>query len=92
MDIIVKPLVTEKMTQQTERYQRYGFVVNRRATKTQIKQAVESLFEVEVDAVRVLNTKGKTKRAGMRMGRRKNWKKAYVRVKSGQSIEFIGGE
>ncbi len=92
MNVILAPHVTEKAANVGESSNQYVFRVASDATKPEIKKAVETLFEVEVDAVRVLNTKGKTKRFGARMGRRKDWKKAYVRVKAGQEIDFIGGE
>lgn len=92
MNVILAPHVTEKAANVGESSNQYVFRVASDATKPEIKQAVEALFEVEVDAVRVLNTKGKTKRFGARLGRRKDWKKAYVRVKAGQEIDFIGGE
>ena len=92
MKVILAPHITEKAANIGESSNQYVFKVATDATKPEIKQAVETLFEVEVDAVRVLNTKGKTKRSGARLGRRKDWKKAYVRVKAGQEIDFIGGE
>ncbi len=92
MKVILAPHVTEKAANVGESSNQYVFKVASDATKPEIKKAVEALFEVEVDAVRVLNTKGKTKRFGNRFGRRKDWKKAYVRVKAGQEIDFIGGE
>ena len=92
MKVLLGPHITEKAAIAAEAGNQYVFRVASDATKPEIKQAVEKLFEVEVDAVRVLNSKGKTKRFGQRMGRRKDWKKAYVRVKSGQSIDFAGGQ
>ncbi len=92
MKVILAPHVTEKAANVGESSNQYVFKVVPDATKPEIKQAVEALFEVKVDAVRVLNSKGKTKRSGARLGRRKDWKKAYVRVKAGQEIDFIGGE
>ena len=62
------------------------------ANKEEIKAAVEKLFEVEVDSVRTLNVKGKTKRHGSSFGKRKDWKKAYVVLKEGQNIDFAGSE
>ena len=63
------------------------------ATKTEIKQAVEFLFEVKVDNVQVVNVKGKTKRFGQIKGRRSDWKKAYVRLAEGSSLEgFLGAD
>ncbi|MCF6210921.1 MAG: 50S ribosomal protein L23 [Gammaproteobacteria bacterium] len=92
MKVILAPHITEKASNVGESSNQYVFKVAPDATKPEIKQAVEALFEVEVDAVRVLNTKGKVKGSGARLGRRKDWKKAYVRVKAGQEIDFIGGE
>ena len=67
------------------------FKVATDATKAEIKAAVEKLFEVKVEAVRTLNVMGKTKRTGARMGRRSDWKKAYVTLVPGQDIDFMGG-
>lgn len=92
MKVLLGPHVTEKAAIAGESGNQYVFQVMPDATKPEIKQAVELLFEVEVDAVRVSNVKGKVKRFGQQMGRRKDWKKAYVRVKEGQSIDFMGGE
>lgn len=92
MKVLLGPHVTEKAAITGEASNQYVFHVAKDATKPEIKQAVEMLFEVEVDAVRVSNMKGKVKRFGQQMGRRKDWKKAYVRVKEGQTIDFMGGE
>ncbi|MDH5326096.1 MAG: 50S ribosomal protein L23 [Gammaproteobacteria bacterium] len=91
-NILLSPHVTEKATMATELNNQYVFKVASKATKPQIKQAVEKMFEVQVDSVRVLNVKGKQKRFGMQMGQRKGWKKAYVRLKDGQTIDLVGGE
>ncbi len=92
MNILLGPHITEKAAIIGESSNQYVFQVATTATKPEVKQAVEKLFEVEVDAVRVVNVKGKTKRTGNRLGQRKNWRKAYVRVKAGQTIDFAGGE
>ena len=92
MKVLLGPHVTEKAAIVGESSNQYVFQVASDATKPEVKKAVEALFEVEVDAVRVTNVKGKTKRTGQRAGCRKDWKKAYVRVKAGQSIDFMGGE
>lgn len=92
MKVLLGPHVTEKAAITGEASNQYVFQVATDATKPEIKKAVETLFEVEVDAVRVSNMKGKVKRFGQQMGRRKDWKKAYVRVKEGQTIDFMGGE
>jgi len=92
MKVLLGPHITEKAAVVGESSNQYVFQVATDATKPEVKRAVEKLFEVEVDAVRVVNVKGKTKRTGYRMGHRKNWRKAYVRVKAGQTIDFVGGE
>ena len=92
MKVLLGPHVTEKAAIIGESSNQYVFQVATDATKPEIKKAVETLFEVSVDAVRVTNVKGKTKRSGASMGRRKDWRKAYVRVKDGQTIDFMGGE
>ncbi|MCK4587510.1 MAG: 50S ribosomal protein L23 [Gammaproteobacteria bacterium] len=92
MKVLLGPHVTEKAAIIGESSNQYVFQVATDATKPEIKKAVETLFEVEVEAVRVTNVKGKVKRSGQRLGRRKDWKKAYVRVKDGQTIDFMGGE
>jgi large subunit ribosomal protein L23 len=92
MEILVKPLVTEKMTNQTERYNRYGFVVDRRATKPQIKKAVESLYDVTVDNVNTMIHGGKVKsrftKGGVITGKTNAYKKAIVTLVDGDSIDF----
>lgn len=90
MKVLLGPHITEKAAIVGESSNQYVFRVAKDATKPEVKQAVEKLFEVEVDDVRVANVKGKIKRSGARLGRRNDWKKAYVRVKAGQSIEFAG--
>ncbi len=92
MDILVKPLVTEKMTTQTERFNRYGFVVDRRATKPQIKKAVESLYDVTVERVNTMIYGGKIKsrftKGGVITGKTALYKKAFVTLVDGDSIDF----
>ena len=92
MDILVKPLVTEKMTQLSERFDRYGFVVDRRATKPQIKKAVESLYNVNVAEVNTMVYCGKVKsrytKGGVISGKTNAYKKAIVTLEKGQSIDF----
>lgn len=91
LKVLLAPHISEKATLAAENHNTVVFKVAKDATKLEIKKAVEQLFEVEVDGVRTLNTKGKTKRTGMRMGRRSDWKKAYVTLKEGQDIDFLGG-
>ena len=88
-DIIVSPVITEKATNLTEQ-NKVVFRVSPKATKPQIKEAVEKLFDVQVTKVNVLNVKGKTKRFGRSMGRRSDWKKAYVTLAEGSEIDFLG--
>jgi large subunit ribosomal protein L23 len=88
MQIILAPVVTEKATFVAEKNQQVAFRVVADATKPEIKAAVELLFKVEVEDVQVLNRKGKEKRFGRYMGRRRNERKAYVSLKAGQEIDF----
>jgi large subunit ribosomal protein L23 len=86
--VLEAPVISEKSTVAAEKYKQIVFKVQRNATKKQVKSAVEAMFNVEVDAVRVLNVKGKQKRFGRSLGQRSDWKKAYVKLKSGHDIEF----
>lgn len=88
-NVLLAPRQTEKSTL-LEMYRQYVFQVKADATKAQIKEAVEKLFGVIVLSVRVCNTKGKVKRFGQIIGRRKPHKKAYVMLKEGHSIKFGG--
>ncbi|MGQ0501605.1 MAG: 50S ribosomal protein L23 [Panacagrimonas sp.] len=89
--IIVGPLVSEKSTRVAEKRNQAVFKVARDATKPEIKLAVEALFKVVVTDVNTLNVAGKNKRFGQSMGRRSDWKKAYVSLAAGQEIDFAGG-
>ncbi len=92
MEILVKPLVTEKMTDQSERFNRYGFVVDRRASKPEIKKAVESLYNVTVESVNTMVYGGKVKsrytKGGIITGKTNSFKKAIVTLVEGDSIDF----
>jgi large subunit ribosomal protein L23 len=92
MDILVKPLVTEKMTAQTEKLNRFGFVVDRRASKDQIKAAVESMYDVKVVSVNTIIVAGKTKsrytKSGVQKGKTSSFKKALITLDEGQTIDF----
>ncbi len=92
MDILIKPLVTEKMTAQSERFNRYGFVVDRRATKPQIKRAIENLYNVSVESVNTMVYGGKMKsrytKGGVITGKTASFKKAIVTLVDGESIDF----
>jgi large subunit ribosomal protein L23 len=92
MDILIKPLVTEKMTAQTEKLNRYGFIVNRNADKEQIKTAIERMYEVNVVAVNTLVSGGKMKyrytKSGVQKGKTSSYKKAIITLAEGQVIDF----
>ena len=87
--VILRPLVTEKGTHQSTRYNAYAFQVNPIATKTQIKAAVEELFHVRVEEVRTMNRKGKRRRFRQAMGQLPQWKKAIVTLSADDKIEFF---
>lgn len=89
--VIRRPLVTEKGTVAKELGNQLLFEVDRRATKVEIHQAVEKLFAVKVLKVRTSNCTGKNKRMGKILGRRSDWKKAYVTLAPGHSVEFFEG-
>ena len=92
MEIIIKPIVTEKMTVQGEKLNRYGFIVDRDANKLEIKSAVEQMYNVTVDEVNTINYHGKRKsrytKAGMLRGRANHYKKAYVTLAGEDKIDF----
>ncbi len=92
MEILQKPILTEKMTLQGEKLNRYGFIVDRKANKLQIKQAVEQMYNVIVTDVNTINGKGKKKsrftKAGLLTGRTNVVKKAYITLKEGDKIDF----
>ena len=90
MQVLVSPIVSEKATFVAEKTNAVTFKVLQDATKPEIKAAVELLFNVQVKAVSVVNTKGKTKRFGKTMGRRDNVRKAYVTLKPGQELNLSG--
>ncbi len=91
LQVLLAPQVSEKATDVADKNNQVIFKVAADATKPEIKAAVELLFKVEVDAVQVLNVKGKAKRRGSIQGRRKGWKKAFVCLKAGQEIQFAEG-
>ncbi|OOZ23766.1 50S ribosomal protein L23 [Solemya velum gill symbiont] len=88
MKVLLAPIVSEKSAMAGESNQ-VVFHVVANATKPEIRAAVEKMFEVDVESVRVVNLKGKTKRFGARFGRRSDTRKAYVRLKEGQEIDFM---
>ena len=92
MSILIKSIITEKMTAQSEKFNRFGFVVDRNANKIQIKAAVEEAYGVSVDSVRTMIYAGKTKsrftKAGVISGRTNHIKKAIVQLSEGDTIDF----
>ena len=92
MNILLKPIVTEKMTMQGESLNRYGFLVDKRANKLQIKEAVEEMYGVSVDTVNTMRYLGKKKsrhtKSGVVEGRSKSHKKAIVTLADGEKIDF----
>ncbi|MBO5810555.1 MAG: 50S ribosomal protein L23 [Bacteroidales bacterium] len=93
MIIIKKPVITEKMTAITEKFNRYAFIVDKRANKLQIKQAVQDLYGVQVESVNTINYEGKLKsrytKTGVISGRRDAFKKAIVTLAKGETIDFF---
>ena len=87
MKVLLGPVVSEKTARGAEADQ-FAFRVATDANKREISRAVELMFEVEVVSVQVVNVKGKEKRVGKRIGRRQDWRKAYVRLKPGHNIDF----
>ena len=87
-NILSAPIVSEKTANVADSSNQFVFKVAKTATKLQIKNAVELMFDVKVESVRVLNVKGKIKRFGRTLGKRSDWKKAYVKLQSGHSIEL----
>lgn len=87
--IVKKPHVTEKTSLGTTAENTITMVVDRDSNKIEIKKAVESLFKVDVTSVRTVNVAGKVKRFGKSYGKRQNWKKAYITLKEGQTVDFF---
>ena len=90
-NILFRPLVTEKSTMQKEQFNQVAFVVNKKANKVEIRQAVEKAFKVRVLNVSTCNVLGKKKRTGKIMGQKSDWKKAVVTLAPGDRIEFFEG-
>lgn len=92
MEVLIKPVITEKMTAQGEKLNRYGFIVAKTANKVQIKQAIEKMYGVNVDSVNTIRYVGKLKsrntKAGVVTGRSNAHKKAIVSLKPGETIDF----
>jgi large subunit ribosomal protein L23 len=88
MGVLLAPHVTEKTSLAMQNHNQYTFRVRRDATKTDIKKAVELMFDVKVAGVQVVNEPGKSRRFGRHAGRTQDWKKAYVSLAAGQSIDY----
>ncbi len=92
MDILIRPIVTEKMERLTSKVSQYGFIVDKKANKLQIKKAIEDLYGVTVDSVNTIRYAGKLKsrytKAGFLSGRTNSFKKALVTLKNGEKIDF----
>ncbi len=91
LKVLVSPIMSEKSTQASDRQRRYVFEVMKDANKLEISKAVADLFKVEVESVQVVNVKGKIKRFGRKLGKRADWKKAYVKLKPGHEIQLGAG-
>jgi large subunit ribosomal protein L23 len=90
-EIIKGPLITEKGTIQKEANNQLTFEVDRKANRVEIRHAVEKVFNVRVKKVRTMQVRGKVKRVGRTLGKRRDWKKAVVTLASGENIEFFEG-
>lgn len=92
MNILIKPIVTEKMSAQSEEMNRYGFIVNKQANKIEIKEAIEKAYGVAVESVNTMRYGGKQKsrytRTGIVTGKRSSYKKAIVTLAEGETIDF----
>jgi large subunit ribosomal protein L23 len=89
--ILIRPLLTEKMTGMKEQQNKVCFLVNPRANKIEIKQAAEEVLKVKIDSVNIINTKGKRKRLGRYEGKRSDLKKAILTLKKGEKLELFEG-
>ncbi|MAX65660.1 MAG: 50S ribosomal protein L23 [Bacteriovoracaceae bacterium] len=89
--VLIKPLLTEKSSIETENTNRYVFKVQRKANKYQIKDAVEAMFDVKVVDVKTAVLPGKVKRAGRLTKKSSSWKKAYIKIQDGQKLELFQG-
>tara|TARA_B100000902_G_scaffold393461_1_gene447743 strand:+ start:4177 stop:4467 length:291 start_codon:yes stop_codon:yes gene_type:complete len=92
MSILIKPIITEKMTEQAERFNRYGFIVDRETNKIEIKKEVEKIYNVSVNSVKTMVCIGKKRvrgtKSGQIIGKTKTFKKAIVQLSDGDTIDF----
>jgi len=92
MKILLSPIVSEKTTRLADASRQFAFKVLPGATKPEVRKAVELMFDVKVDGVQLCNVRGKIKRHGASIGKRADWKKAYVTLAEGHDIDFMGAE
>lgn len=92
MNVLLAPIVSEKSSRLADASRQFVFRVMKDASKPEIKKAVELMFDVKVDNVQISNMRGKVKAHGRNIGRRSDWKKAYVTLSEGHDIDFMGGE
>jgi large subunit ribosomal protein L23 len=90
-DIIKRPVITEKTNIQKENYNQLTFEVDRRANRIEIQRAIEKIFSVRVRSVKTMQVKGKVKRRGRIVGKKKDWKKAVVKLMPGEHVDFFEG-
>jgi large subunit ribosomal protein L23 len=92
MKVLLAPIVSEKSTRLADAHRQFVFRVLPGASKPEVRKAVELMFDVKVDDVQMTNMHGKRKRFGQRIGKRADWKKAYVTLAEGHDIDFMGAE
>ena len=92
MKVLIAPIVSEKSTRLADENRQFVFKVVKDASKPDIRKAVELMFDVKVDAVQIANVHGKTKRFGQSIGKRSDWKKAFVTLAEGHDINFMGAD
>jgi large subunit ribosomal protein L23 len=92
MKVLISPVVSEKSTRLADQNRQFVFKVVKDASKPEVRKAVELMFDVKVDAVQIANVNGKIKRFGGKLGKRADWKKAFVTLAEGHDINFMGAE
>jgi large subunit ribosomal protein L23 len=92
MKVLLAPIVSEKSTRVADAHRQFAFKVMKNASKPDVRKAVELMFDVKVASVQIANVRGKSKRFGQSLGKRSDWKKAYVTLAEGHDIDFMGAE
>ncbi|MGB5439924.1 MAG: 50S ribosomal protein L23 [Gammaproteobacteria bacterium] len=92
MKLLLAPVISEKSTRVADAHRQFVFKVDKSASKPEVRKAVELMFDVKVNDVRISNMRGKIKRHGQTAGKRADWKKAYVTLAEGHDIDFMGAE